>query len=166
MIRAANNADAEEIVSLVFGVLRDYGLRPDPETTDADLKDIEAFYHKRGGCFDVLMNDSDEIIGTVGLCPLENGRCELRKMYLHSSERGKGLGKLLLEHALRRSSELGFTSVVLETASVLKEAVSLYQKYGFKPYRAKHLSVRCDQAYIKEINVKPTCPAKPAVLGD
>jgi putative acetyltransferase len=151
MIRPATNQDAADITQLVFDVLHDYGLKPDPETTDADLADIESHYHQRGGCFDVLLNENKIIIGTVGLFPMKDGRCELRKMYLHRDERGKGHGKRLLEHALRRAAELGFCEVVLETAFVLKEAIALYESYGFTPCELDHLSERCDQAYHKKI---------------
>jgi putative acetyltransferase len=72
-------------------------------------------------------------------------------MYLLKSERGKGYGKLLLNHALLKARELGYKKVILETASVLKEAISLYQHYGFKRYYPEHLSGRCDQAYYLEI---------------
>jgi predicted N-acetyltransferase YhbS len=151
MIRPATNADEAAITALVFEVLREYGLEPDPGATDADLKDIEGSYAERGGCFDVLLDGEGRIVGSVGLYPLVDGRCELRKMYLHRRERGKGVGKLLLEHALTRAVDLGFTEVVLETASALIEATRLYRDHGFVPYDAPHLSARCDQAYIKRL---------------
>ena len=81
---------------------------------------------------------------------MKSGLCELRKMYLHPEERGKGIGKRLLEHALFKAKELGFKKVMLETASELKEAIGLYRKYGFEPFEAEHLSTRCDQAFIKK----------------
>ena len=72
-------------------------------------------------------------------------------MYLHSSYRGKGFGKLLLESALSQARRIGFKKMTLETASVLKEAISLYKSYGFIEYEPEHLSSRCDQAYILEL---------------
>ncbi|OHB80176.1 MAG: hypothetical protein A2Z25_02330 [Planctomycetes bacterium RBG_16_55_9] len=78
---------------------------------------------------------------------MEEHTCELRKMYLHKAYRGKGLGRCLLEDALTRAKQLGFKTMVLETASVLKEAISLYKSYGFVEYTPDHLSSRCDQAY-------------------
>jgi putative acetyltransferase len=68
---------------------------------------------------------------------------------LSASHRGKGLGRTLLEDALRQAEKLGFSVVTLETASVLREAIALYRKYGFEPYASSHLSARCDQAYRK-----------------
>jgi len=146
LLRRATNQDREKISALVFEVLREYGLSPDPCRTDADLADIERHYHSRGGIFDVLETTDGAVVGSVGLYPIDRSTCELRKMYLHSSLRGNGLGRGLLEHALKRAKELGFSRVTLETASVLKEAIALYQSYGFRPFAPDHLAGRCDQA--------------------
>jgi putative acetyltransferase len=150
-LRPANNKDCEKIANLVYDVLKEYNLKPDPEATDADLKDIEHSYFERGGTFYVLEEKDGSIIGAYGLYRLEKQTCELRKMYLHSAYRGKGLGKFLLDSALSKASHLGFNRIILETASVLKEAISLYKSYGFIEYEPEHLSSRCDQAYILEL---------------
>ena len=107
-LRRASNKDREEVIRLVYGVLKEYGLEPDPGATDADLADIERSYFARGGMFLVLEGQDGSIIGAYGLYPLENQTCELRKMYLHKSHRGKGLGKLLLDSALAEARKLGF----------------------------------------------------------
>jgi putative acetyltransferase len=146
-LRFADNRDGERIASLVFGVLQEYGLKPDPAATDADLADIESSYFKRDGTFLVLEEEDGSVVGAYGLYPLDDQTCELRKMYLHKAHRGKGLGKLLLEDALARARQLGFEKMVLETASVLKEAIALYKSYGFAEYTPDHMSSRCDQAY-------------------
>lgn len=149
-IRDASNADIPAIRELVFGVLTSYRLNPDPTGTDRDLDDVETNYFNGGGRFSVL-EDKGRIIGSYGLWRIDDHECELRKMYLSADCRGKGFGKLLLDHALRSAEELGFRAVCLETASILKEAIALYVKFGFTPYRAAHLSARCDQAYRKEL---------------
>jgi putative acetyltransferase len=149
-IREATNSDAEEIRELVFSVLLSYGLTPDPASTDSDLADLHANYFEKGGWFSVL-EEGHVIIGTCGLYPIDAQTCELRKMYLSPLYRGKGLGRMLLEHALRTAEELGYHTVTLETASVLKEAIALYKKYGFTQVKADHLSCRCDQAYRKDL---------------
>jgi putative acetyltransferase len=150
-LRRATNADCEPVRDLVFTVLGEYHLKPDPGCTDADLRDIEQCYFHRGGAFYVLEENNGSIIGSYGLYPMEPGICELRKMYLHRDYRGKGHGKWLLEHALAEARRLGFQTITLETASVLKEAIRLYERYGFQPCRPTHLSSRCDQAYILEL---------------
>jgi putative acetyltransferase len=151
-LRLANNKDCEYVAQLVYGVLTEYGLKPDPACTDADIKDIELSYFNRGGTFYVLEAEDGSIIGAYGLYPMDGHACELRKMYLEKAHRGKGLGRLLLEDALSKARHLGFERMILETASVLKEAISLYKSYGFVEYNPPHMSSRCDQAYQLELN--------------
>lgn len=151
-LRAATNEDADAIRRLVFGVLAEYGLQPDPCATDADLDDIAGQYVLRGGLFDVLVDETGAIIGSVGLFPIKNRECELRKMYLAPQYRGKGLGTRLLDHAIESARALGFSRVTLETASVLREAIALYERSGFRQYTAKHLACRCDQAYYLDLD--------------
>jgi len=150
-LRCADNRDCPGIAELVFTVLREYNLAPDPESTDADLKDIEESYLKRGGAFFVLEDRPGLIIGAYGLYRIDKATCELRKMYLHRSFRGKGLGKSLLQDALEEARQMGFKKVTLETASVLTEAANLYRSYGFVEYQPEHLSRRCDRALQLEL---------------
>ena len=145
--RSATNGDRAAIESLVFGILAEYGLAPDPRSTDADLQNIEGEYHAKGGSFDVLVAENGQIVGTVGLYATSSGVCEIRKMYLASHARGQGLGHRLLKHALAQAKALNFSRVELETASVLKEAVALYERCGFRQFRPCHLSPRCDSVY-------------------
>ena len=149
--RPAVNADRDTVEGLVFGVLAEYGLSPDPSGTDSDLHDILSAYTSSGGAFDLLVDDSGRVVGSVGLFRVSVSTCELRKMYLLRSVRGQGLGQRMLQHALLRAEQLSFTRVVLETASVLREAVALYEKYGFRPYEAEHLAPRCDVAYCLQL---------------
>jgi putative acetyltransferase len=139
------------VEALVFGSLLEYGLAPDPEGTDADLRDIEGTYRAAGGIFDVLIDGAGQIIGSVALFRVSATECELRKMYLARAARDEGLGRRLLDHALARAAGLSFTRMTLETASVLREAVALYERYGFRPCRSEHLPARCDAAYSLEL---------------
>jgi putative acetyltransferase len=151
-IRQATRADQEQVRRLVFGVLGEFGLEPSPESTDADLNDIEGAYLNSGGMFEIIERSDGQVVGSVGIYPMEDGLCELRKMYLAADVRGRGLGKLLLERALSHARKAGFRAVMLETASVLKEAVRLYTSYGFQPAKLEHLASRADQAFILNLD--------------
>jgi putative acetyltransferase len=145
-LRPATNADCPSVTELVVGILRAYGLSPDHSTTDIDMSDLQSYYHQAGGCFDVLVErKSSRIIGTVGLRPMDATTIELRKMYLHTDYRGRGLGRFLLEHALTEARRRGFRRVLLETATVLREALALYRHAGFQPCVSAHACAkRCD----------------------
>jgi putative acetyltransferase len=145
-MREAAAKDQPEIKRLIFGVLREYGLKPDSNTTDIDLDDIETYYFKNGGYFGVVV-ENNAVVATVGIYKVDDFTCELRKMYSAPSQRGKGLGKKLVEFSLSKARELGFKRITLETASPLIEAIGLYKRFGFKEYQPSHLAARCDQAF-------------------
>lgn len=145
-IRSAANDDCEKVQNLVFGVLREYGLKPDIEGTDRDIADIETYYIKRGGIFEVLETAGGELLGTVGLYSIDAQTVELRKMYFSRELRGKGFGKKTLRRMIEKARQMGFKTIYLETAGVLEEAVGLYKSFGFQPTAEKH-TPRCDQAY-------------------
>jgi putative acetyltransferase len=146
-IRSATNDDRERVAELVFGILAEFGLVSDLETTDADLQDLEANYLQRGGLFEVIEDSRANLLGSFGLYPINKTICELRKMYFIPSARGLGLGKYVLERAIARARALGFKQIVLETSSKLIAANRLYTKFGFKPVDSDHLASRADQAY-------------------
>ena len=145
-IREAKNSDSVEIKKLIFSVLEEYGLKPDSLKTDKDLDNIEDFYFNNGGYFGVV-EDKKIITATVGLCKVDEETCELRKMYSYPEQRGKGLGNKLMDYSISKAKELGFNRIILETATPLKKAISLYKKYGFTEFKPDHLSQRCDKAF-------------------
>jgi putative acetyltransferase len=149
-LRRATDADGPAVRALVFGILRDYNLPTDAHT-DEDLNDFDAHYFSRGGDFTVLTADGGRVIGCVGLFRAEPTTLELRKMYLDQAWRGRGLGRRLLEHALARARELGAKKITLETAQVLKEAIALYTRNGFRPSACGVHSCRCDLAMELEL---------------
>jgi putative acetyltransferase len=147
IVRSATNADAPRVQELVFGVLREYGLEPDPET-DADISDIEKHYLNRGGVFEVLEDARGKLLGSVGLYPIDSTTVELRKMYFCPQLRGLGLGKKMLERMIAAARAMGYGRIYLETAAVLKTAAALYEKHGFQETTDGMRSCRCDKAYV------------------
>ncbi|MCF6269997.1 MAG: GNAT family N-acetyltransferase [Melioribacteraceae bacterium] len=149
-LRDYKKGDESDIFTLLKIALQEYGLSVDPKGTDADIKDIYASYILPGGAFKVL-EDNGKIVGSYGLLKISNTTCELRKMYLYPEYKGKGLGKKMMDDLFLTVTSLGFTKIVLETNSSLKEAINLYKKYGFTEYNPEHLSDRCNYAMEKEL---------------
>lgn len=149
--REAAAGDEHSIRDVVYSVLREYGLAPDPEGTDADLADVVSAYGDAGGSFRVVVSRSGRIVGCGGLYPVRDGDCEIRKMYLLPEARGRGLGRRLLEDLIALARQRGFRRVIVETASPLREAISLYRQRGFVPFEHEHLAARCDRAYVLEL---------------
>jgi ribosomal protein S18 acetylase RimI-like enzyme len=68
--------------------------------------------------------------GGVQLFGTEYG--ELKRMYVRPEFRGRGLGKLMLEHLADHARRNGARLLRLETGIHQKEAIGLYESFGFK----------------------------------
>ncbi|MCW8194547.1 GNAT family N-acetyltransferase [Proteobacteria bacterium 005FR1] len=148
--RRATQQDLPILRQIIYPTLKEYGLEPDPSSTDADVENVERDYGGTGGYFCIMEVDG-EPIATGGIRPMTESRCELRKMYMLKQARGKGYGKQLLTHLLKQAESLGYEEVMLETASVLKEAIALYRAFGFRDANALLETARCDQAMIRSL---------------
>ncbi|MBL9127874.1 MAG: GNAT family N-acetyltransferase [Verrucomicrobiales bacterium] len=157
VLREAEDADGAAVRALVFGILAEYGLRPEPDGIDRDLSAPRTSYVGSGGWFAVLTvresRSADRIVGSVGLLPEEDGVVELRKMYLASECRGRGLGSSLLARAMEEARRRGFRRIRLSTARVLREAVALYERRGFRPVDKTSPACRCD--LVMELTLEP-----------
>lgn len=138
----ATNDNAQELTGFIFKILQDFGLAPELDGIDQDLLNPEETY--QGGLFKLLRDESGELRASLALLPRENNTVELRRMYLHPSLRGRGIGLACLSYAMRQARHLGFQHMSLETARVLSQAVSLYQMAGFTNASGERHARRCD----------------------
>lgn len=74
---------------------------------------------------------TQEILGTCAIIRRDDALCELAKMAVSKSSRGRGIGKLLGEEVIRVARDMGFMKMYLETNSILKPALGLYRDLGF-----------------------------------
>jgi hypothetical protein len=56
-----------------------------------------------------------------------------------------------MDHAMAEARRLGFKTILLTTATVLKEAVGLYESRGFSRFHWPYMSSRCDALPIGRI---------------
>ncbi|MBE9186399.1 GNAT family N-acetyltransferase [Microcoleus sp. LEGE 07076] len=149
LIRSWETRDRAEAFYLIRDILVEYGLKCEPFGADRDVYDVELFYHKNGGEFWVVERQ-EEIVGTAAYYPIERGKnaVEIRKMYILPTARRQGLGKFLLQELESKIMARGFDEIWIETASILKEAVILYEKNGYLPATGVE-TPRCDRVYVK-----------------
>ncbi len=148
-VRKATNDDCAEVQQLIFSVLIEYGLKPEPATTDKDLFDLESNY--QDGFFGII-EDGSKIVATFALTPITKACAEIRKMYALPESRGRGLGKWMVGYLLQIAKENRYKKVELETASPLVEAIHLYQKMGFEEKTFENKTPRCDKAFFMKLN--------------
>ena len=72
-------------------------------------------------------------VGCGGICRFDDTRAELKRMYVVPAERGRGLGRGLLEGLEAEARRLGYAGIVLETGELQPESLGLYASAGYQP---------------------------------
>ena len=149
LIRDWQPSDRNAAADTISTVLAEYGIIFEPTGADIDVLEIETFYQETGGEFWVIEQDG-KLVGTAAYYPVKRTEksVEIRKMYLLPAVRGKGLGRYLLKQLETAIANRGFRDIWIETASILKEAVKLYESSGYQPTTGIETK-RCDRIYIK-----------------
>ena len=148
-IRNWQPKDRHSAAKVIATVLQEYGLNWEPSGADRDVLEVEKFYLQTGGEF-WIVEQQEKIVGTAAYYPIQRDdrAAEIRKMYLLPSVRGKGLGKHLLQELETAIAQKGFQTIWIETATILQEAVQLYEKNGYQPSTGVETK-RCDRVYCK-----------------
>jgi GNAT superfamily N-acetyltransferase len=74
-----------------------------------------------------------EAAGCVALYKLGEGVCEVKRMWTRPQFRGRKVGRRLIETLIAEARAIGYTTMLLSTVDILKEAQSLYRSVGFEP---------------------------------
>ena len=80
------------------------------------------------------MRDGERLVGCGGLKELSATHGEVKSMHTLQSERGRGLGRKMLDHVLSEASARGYQRVSLETGSMdgFLPSRTLYLNRGFE----------------------------------
>lgn len=74
----------------------------------------------------------DKPVGTCAIVKMNDDQFELAKMGVAPEAKGKGIGFLLGNACIEKAKEAGASKLYLESNTILKPAISLYHKLGFK----------------------------------
>lgn len=98
---------------------------------DDDLHDVENVYLKTGGEFFVgILNG--QVVAMGALKRDSDDRAEVKRMRVHPDHQRKGYGQMMLTALENRARELGFKTLILDTAKIQTAARGLYEKNGFR----------------------------------
>jgi GNAT superfamily N-acetyltransferase len=103
------------------------------EDADRELfSDPEATIIAAGGqIFFVL--EGGQVQGTCAVLRHDAHECEIAKMAVAEAARGRGLGDLLMQAAIRFARDSGARRITIVSNTVLEPAIRLYRKHGFIP---------------------------------
>jgi GNAT superfamily N-acetyltransferase len=127
----ASTAESQSLLAEYFAELvRTFpdGFDPTAGSATAEPEELSPPH----GLFLVVRDDDGTAIGCGGVKLLDPTRAEIKRMWLHSSTRGRGLGALLLDALEDAASSLGATDGVLDTNASLEAALALYRLHGWR----------------------------------
>lgn len=131
VIREYRKGDEEAINRVIKSVFDEYGWLWDPKTENKDTYSVEEHYHRTGGGFWVLEN-GDEVVGTVALRGKEDGLCGLYRVYVPSQHRGHGYGRTLFRFAVEKAKQLGYERMEIWSDKTLDVSHIMYKNAGAK----------------------------------
>ena len=90
----------------------------------------------------MLAVEGTDAAGCVALRALEDGVCEMKRLFVRPAYRGQGLGYRLARQIIHEAAALDYAVMRLDTLDTLERAMQLYQTLGFRrcaPYYANPL---------------------------
>lgn len=162
-IRPFIAADTDQILAHLSEILAEYGFKIKYNASEKDCTDVPKYY--ASGEFWVVHDSTGHIVGTAayralrGSDPTVARVAELRRLYIKRTHRRRGLGGMLLAAIEDRAHTAGFATMVLESASALREATALYERDGYSSAALPEglsISYRCDLVMAKPLHAATT----------
>lgn len=133
VVRALGSGDTAEL-GQVRQLFRNYaawlGVDPCFQNFDEEMATLPGRYAAPQGRLFYAEIDG-QAAGCVGISPITEGVCELKRLYVEPAQRGLGIGRLLALAAIRAAQQIGYRKILLNTLPAMRIAVKLYRELGF-----------------------------------
>ena len=131
MIRPAQPADGPQVVELITTILsKEFPAECTAYSTE-DLQELMESYRAPDNTF-LVAEEDHRIVGTCGVKADGAQSAILRRLFVDSHHRGKGIGRGLLEGALQFCRGHGFREIIIRTSTGMGQAIRLCQALGFQ----------------------------------
>ena len=99
---------------------------------DGDEKDFFAQYNQIYIDNVVIIYENEIPVGCGAFKELDSETAEIKRMFVKPEARGKGIASKVLVELESWEKELNYHASQLETSQKLKNAIALYNKFGYK----------------------------------
>ena len=97
---------------------------------ERELSELPGDYAPPSGALLLALVD-DRPVGCVAVRRLDRETSEMKRLYGRPSVRGRGVGRSLVEAAIREARRLGYARICLDTVPGMDRAQALYRALGF-----------------------------------
>jgi putative acetyltransferase len=131
IVKAAISEEFQVFRLLAKELLAEYGFDVSFQNVDEELAHLPGKYASPQGAI-LLAFVHDTPAGCVAMRPLEDGICEMKRLYVHPEFRSLKLGRLLTERLLEEAKASGYRFMRLDTRrEQMHRAIAIYSSLGF-----------------------------------
>src|SRR5471032_71686 len=132
-----SHAESKEELAATRYLFREYeawlGLDLCFQGFEAELAGLPGKYAPPNGRL-LLAYSEKKLAGCIALRKLENGVCEMKRLFVRDGFRGQKIGVQLIERIIADAREIGYKKMRLDTyPSKMGKTVKLYESHGFLP---------------------------------
>ena len=99
---------------------------------EKELADLPGDYATPNGRL-LLAYDDNESAGCVALRKIDDGICEMKRLFVRDKFRGQGLGRSLIDAIISEAKDIGYKRMRLDTLPPkMNDAIALYRSFGFE----------------------------------
>ena len=127
--------DAEDLkaaIALFYAYADFLGVDLTYQKFEAEMAAMPGHYAPPRGELLLARAEDGTALGCVGLRPLEDGTCEMKRLFVTPEARGLKLGQALAEAIVGHARRIGYAQMRLDTLPKLGAAIALYKKMGFR----------------------------------
>jgi GNAT superfamily N-acetyltransferase len=97
----------------------------------------------------LLATEGSVVVGCGAIRRFSDDACEMKRLYVRPSGRGRGVGRMISEALIQTARERGYRTMLLDTVPSMQHAMALYAALGFQPVAPYRFSPVAGATFLK-----------------